>query len=67
MTLFQQFITTMEHGKYAAFRDALLKAIEPRVTDQTFRNWEKGLYEPELTRRDVINQVALEITGKPIY
>ena len=67
MTQFQQFITTVEHGKYAAFRDVLPMALDPRVTDQTFRNWERGKYEPDDTRREAINQVAQEITGKTIY
>ena len=66
-TKFQDFVQNIPHGMYAKFRDELLRRLEPRVTDQTFRNWERGKYEPDDTRREAINQVAQEITGKTIY
>ena len=38
------------------------------MSDQTFRNWEAGVYEPDTdAKRDVINQCAEAFTGKPIY
>lgn len=71
MTAFQQFIQDLPHGKYATFRNMvkleMLKA-DISMSDQTFRNWEAGTYEPDTDdKRAVINQCAEAITGKPIY
>ena len=71
MTPFQQFIKDIPHGQYATFRNMvkleMLKADIP-MSDQTFRNWENGTYEPDQPqKRDVINAVAVAMTGQPIY
>ena len=45
----------------------MLKA-DISMSDQTFRNWEAGTYEPDTAaKREIINQCAEAITGKPIY
>lgn len=67
MTQFQQFVSKIEHGKYKAFRDAILQRLTPRICDQTFRNWERGVYEPDPTRREAINAIAVEVIGKPVF
>ena len=67
MTKFQQFVSKIEHGNYSRFRDAILQRLTPRISEQTFRNWERGIYEPDEIRRDAINAVAVELTGKPVY
>jgi hypothetical protein len=71
MTPFQQFITNLPHGQYASFRASVkleLLKVGIDITDQTFRNWENGTYEPDQPKkRDVINAVAVAMTGKPIY
>ena len=71
MTPFQQFIANIPHGQYFTFRNMvkleMLKA-DISMSDQTFRNWEAGTYEPDdETKRAVINQCAEAITGKTIY
>ena len=70
MTPFQQFITNLPHGQYATFRNmvklAMLKA-DIGISDQTFRDWENGTYEPKEPKRSIVNQVAIELTGNPIY
>lgn len=71
MTPFQQFIQDLPHGQYFTFRNMvkleMLKA-EISMSDQTFRNWESGSYEPATeAQREVINRCAEAITGKPIY
>ena len=71
MTPFQQFIQDLPHGQYATFRNLvrieMLKA-DLGISDQTFRNWEAGTYEPDTAaKRAVINQCAEAITGKTIY
>lgn len=71
MTKFQQFIEDLPHGQYATFRNMvkleMLKA-DLGISDQTFRNWESGTYEPEDdAKRDIINQCAEALTGKTIY
>lgn len=67
MTQFQQFISNLEHGKYRPFRDAVLQRLTPRISEQTFRNWERGIYEPDETRRQDIDAIAIEMTGAPVY
>lgn len=67
MTPFQEFVEKLPHGSYKTFRDAILRRLTPRVTDQSFRNWERGLYEPDDTRRDAINAIAIDVVGSPIY
>ena len=71
MTPFQKFIDTLPHGQYATFRASVkleLLKVGIDITDQTFRNWENGTYEPDQPqKRDVINAVAVAMTGKPIY
>ena len=67
MTPFQQFVMNLPHGSYKTFRDAILTRLTPRVTDQSFRNWERGLYEPDDTRRDAIDAIAIDVVGSPIY
>ena len=57
----------LPHGSYKTFRDAILQRLTPRVTDQSFRNWERGLYEPDDTRRDAIDAIAIDVVGVPIY
>ena len=45
----------------------MLKA-DISMSDQTFRNWEAGTYEPDTdAKREVINQCAMAIIGKTIY
>ena len=67
MTKFQQFVSKIEHGNYSRFRDAILQRLTPRISEQTFRNWERGIYEPDEIRRQDIDAVAVEVTGKPVY
>ena len=68
---FQQFITNLPHGQYANFRASVkleLLKVGIDITDQTFRNWENGTYEPDQPqKREVINAVAVAMTGQPIY
>lgn len=70
MTPFQRFVSELPHGQYAVFRNmiklAMLKA-DGGISDQTFRNWENGVTEPVGPKREIVNQAAVELTGKPIY
>lgn len=67
MTPFQAFVEKLPHGSYKVFRDAILQRLTPRVTDQSFRNWERGLYEPDESRREAIDAIAIDVIGTPIY
>lgn len=70
MTPFQQFIQELPHSQYATFRNMvkleMLKA-DLGISDQTFRNWERGATEPDEAKCAIINQCAEAITGKRIY
>ena len=66
-TTFELFVKSHPFGKRDQFRDALLRRFEPRISEQTYRNWECGKYEPDEARRDTINLVAFEIYGELIY
>lgn len=70
MTPFQEFIANLPHGQYATFRNLvkleMLKA-DISMSDQTFRNWESGTYEPDEQKRAIINKCAEAIAGKLIY
>lgn len=66
-TIFSAFVKSRPYGKRDKFRDELMRRIEPRVSDQTYRNWENGLYEPSDTYRDTINLVAMEIYEERVY
>ena len=67
MTHFQEFVTKIEHGNYRRFRDAILQRLTPRISEQTFRNWERGIYEPDETKRDAIDAIAVEVIGQPVF
>lgn len=67
MTPFQEFVTKIEHGNYRRFRDAILQRLTPRISEQTFRNWERGIYEPDETKRDAIDAIAVEVIGQPVF
>lgn len=67
MTPFQEFVTKIEHGNYRRFRDAILQQLTPRISEQTFRNWERGIYEPDETKRDAIDAIAVEVIGQPVF
>ena len=71
MTPFQQFVHDLPHGSYATFKNMVkLEMLKASISicDQTFRNWESGACEPDdATKREIINQCAEAITGKPIY
>lgn len=71
MTPFQQFIQEIPHGQYATFRNMLkLEMLKAgiSISDEAIRNWELGTYEPITdAKREIINQCAEAITGKPIY
>lgn len=66
-TIFEKFVMSRPFGKRNEFRNALMKRIEPRISDQTYRNWENGQYEPSETYRDTINMVAIDIYGELVY
>ena len=66
-TTFETFVKSHAFGQRDRFRDALLRRFNPRISDQTYRNWERGVYEPDEARRDIINEVAVEIYGETIY
>ena len=71
MTPFQQFIQDLPHGQYATFRNMvkleMLKA-DISMSDQTFRNWAHGTYEPDSdAKREIINRCTELFTGKSIY
>ena len=71
MTPFQKFIQEIPHGQYATFRNLLkLEMLKAgiSISDEAIRNWELGTYEPMTdAKREIINQCAESITGKPIY
>ena len=71
MTPFQQVITNLPHGQYATFRASVkleLLKVGIDITDQTFRNWENGTYEPDSdAKREIINRCTELFTGKHIY
>jgi len=67
---FKEFIQQLPHGIYAEFRRRVKVAMIEAgfdMSDQTFRNWENGLFDPAEPKREVINKVAEELTGKRIY
>ena len=69
MTL-QEFIQQLPHGQYPEFRRRVKVAMVEAgldISDQTFRNWENGIYEPSDQKKEVINAVAMELTGQSIY
>lgn len=69
MTL-QEFINNLPHGLYPEFRQRVKVAMVQAgldISDQTFRNWQNGIYEPSPEKQEVLNAVAIELTGKPIY
>ena len=66
-TTFELFVKSHPFGLRDQFRDALLRRFEPRISEQTYRNLERGVYEPDETRRDIINEVAIEIYNENIY
>lgn len=66
-TKFQDFIGRLNIYQYSEFRNKVLQRLDPRVSEQTFRNWQNGKYEPDPARRETINAVAVEVTGEKIY
>lgn len=66
-TTFEIFVKSHAFGDRERFRRRLMFAMEPPISDQTYRNWERGIYEPDPSRRDTINEVARQIYGEPIY
>lgn len=62
---FKEFVSDMPHGLFEPFRRKILATLG--VSEQTFRNWQNGVYEPDDERKAIINGIAIEITGKPIY
>lgn len=66
-TKFELFVKSHPFGLRDKFRDALLRRVDPRVTDQTYRNWERGINEPGAQYTATINEVATEIYGEAIY
>ena len=71
MTPFQQFIANLPHGKYERFRNRVMMELLDAgiyISDQTFRNWAHGTYEPDSdAKREIINRCTELFTGKPIY
>lgn len=66
-TIFETFVKSHPFGLRNKFRDALIRRFDPCISNQTYRNWERGIYEPDESRRDTINEVAIEIYNKNIY
>lgn len=66
-TIFELFVKSRPFGKRDMFRRCLLRKMEPPITDQTYRDWEQGKREPADNRRDIINEVAIEVYGELIY
>ncbi|MBQ1780801.1 MAG: hypothetical protein II001_05150 [Bacteroidales bacterium] len=71
MTPFQEFVQNMPHRCYATFRNMVKRemlAAEISISDQAFRNWERGVYEPDTAqKREIINRCAQAVVGKTIY
>lgn len=71
MTKFRQFCLELNLGLYHEFKLRVMNEVKGMegcpITAQTFRNWRDGRCEPADDKRDQLNKIAIDVTGRPIY
>ena len=61
----RDFLTTINIYDYEKFRGRIIE--ECNISTATWSNWRRGAVEPEKKYKAIIDKIATEMFGAPIY
>lgn len=61
----REFLTNINIFQYGEFRNRIIE--ECNISNATWSNWRRGAVEPEKKYKAIIDKIATEMFGAPIY